>query len=94
MQNDWIIDDFAAIQKELSGNMIKTINGEKMAVDYFDKPIKPITELEILKEAYIQKFGGYPYPLLRGASDEYITEQIKQALETGQEITAPDNADY
>lgn len=44
MQNDWIIDDFAAIQKELCGgdNMIKTINGEKMAVDNFNEPIKPI----------------------------------------------------
>ena len=43
MQNDWIIDDFAAIQKELSGNMIKTDkNGEKIAVDNFNEPIKPI----------------------------------------------------
>lgn len=53
-----------------------------------------MSELEKLQEQYIDKFGGYPYPLLRGAAEDYVIAQIKKALETGQEIEAPDDADY
>lgn len=54
-----------------------------------------MTELEKLQQAYIDKFGGYPNPLLRGASEEYIIAALKKALETGKEIEAEDNdADY
>jgi hypothetical protein len=54
-----------------------------------------MTDLEKLKNAYVEKFGGYPHFLLRGASDEYVAEQLKKALDSGQEITADDpDADY
>ena len=35
---------------------------------------------------YTEKFGGFPYYSLMGASDEYIIELVKKALETGEEI--------
>lgn len=53
-----------------------------------------MSQLETLIEQYIAKFGGYPYPLFRGASDDYIISTLKKALESGKEIEPPDEADY
>lgn len=36
--------------------------------------------------AYVEKFGGWPGFLMMGASDEYIIESVKRAIETGREI--------
>ena len=54
-----------------------------------------MSELELLKQAYIEKFGGYPHFLLRGADESYIIAELKKALSTGKEIEAPDpDSDY
>ena len=46
-------------------------------------------------DAYIEKFGGSPYFLILGASDETIINAVVSALETGEEIQAGDiNTDY
>lgn len=44
--------------------------------------------VETLVKKYIQKFGGFPYYLFMGASDESIKEAILESLKTGKEITA------
>lgn len=44
--------------------------------------------IEILVKKYIQKFGGFPYYLFMGASDESIKEAILESLKIGKEITA------
>lgn len=41
-------------------------------------------------EKYSDKFGGFPYFLFLGASDELIIESVEKALATGNEIE-PDN---
>lgn len=52
--------------------------------------------LEEAMNSYIIRFGGFPYFLFQGVSDEQmIIKAIENALETGEEINAlvPD-ADY
>ena len=53
-----------------------------------------MTQLEQLKQEYIAKFGGYPYPLFRGASDDHIIAELKKALAAGKEVEPPDESDY
>ena len=54
-----------------------------------------MSEVEKVKQAYINRFGGYPSFLLMGASDEYIIEKLSECLETGKELEPEDpEADY
>ena len=53
-----------------------------------------MTDIEKVKADYIAKFGGYPSFLLRGASDEYVIEQLTKAIKSGKELEAPDDSDY
>lgn len=43
--------------------------------------------------AYKERFGGFPYFLMMGASEEKIVEKVMKALESGEEIEA-ENDDY
>lgn len=45
-------------------------------------------------QAYIDKFGGFPYFLMMGASDEHVIEQVQKSLKSGQEIKSNDNNIY
>ena len=51
-----------------------------------------------VKEAiklYTDKFGGFPYFLFMGASEDIIINKIMKALKTGKTITAEDvDIDY
>lgn len=38
-------------------------------------------------EAYTERFGGFPYFLMMGATDEYLVRKVEEALATGQEIS-------
>lgn len=52
------------------------------------------TEKQTKEEAineYTKKFGGFPYFLFMGASDEVIVKAIQEALKTGNAITAEEN---
>jgi hypothetical protein len=49
-------------------------------------------KVEEVKQAYIERFGGYPSFLLMGADDDYIIEKLSKCLETGQELE-PENED-
>lgn len=42
--------------------------------------------VDTLIEMYIEKFGGYPYFILMGADDDYVSELIEKALKDGKEI--------
>lgn len=48
--------------------------------------------LDEVKNAYIDKFGGYPSFLLMGADDDEIKAALEKCLETGEELQ-PDNED-
>lgn len=37
-------------------------------------------------EAYTDKFGGFPYFLMMGASDEAVITAVEKALKSGEEI--------
>ena len=37
-------------------------------------------------EAYTEKFGGFPYFLIMGVSDEVLVREVKKALKSGKEI--------
>ena len=52
-----------------------------------------MSDLEKVKQQYIDKFGGYPAFLLMGASDDYIIEALSKAIASGQELTAADDED-
>lgn len=43
-------------------------------------------------DLYVEKYGGFPYFMFMGASDETIIETVQKALETGEEI-AVDHVD-
>lgn len=36
--------------------------------------------------AYTEKFGGFPYFLMMGASDEAVIAAVEKALKSGKEI--------
>lgn len=50
--------------------------------------------LEEVKQAYIDKFGGYPSFLLMGADDETIIELLTECLESGKELGAEPDIVY
>ena len=53
-----------------------------------------MTKNEAIKK-YIEKFGGFPYFLFLGASDEEIISSVTEALESGLEIKVQNkDADY
>lgn len=37
-------------------------------------------------DLYVDKYGGFPYFMFMGASDEAIIEAVKKALDSGEEI--------
>lgn len=39
-------------------------------------------------EKYVDRFGGFPYFLFMGASDENVTEAVERALMEGNPIRA------
>jgi hypothetical protein len=45
-------------------------------------------------EAYTKKFGGFPYFLMMGASDETLVREVEKALESGEEIEPEEGAVY
>ena len=53
-----------------------------------------MTDLEKLKNQYIDMFGGYPSFLLSGASDDFVVDALRKAIDSGQELTVDDDADY
>ena len=49
---------------------------------------------ELIKE-YEKQFGGFPYYLFLGASDEFVISSIEEALQEGKEISNSDiNKDF
>ena len=53
-----------------------------------------MSELEKVKQQYIDKFGGYPAFLLMDADDDFIIESLSKAIASGKELTVDDDADY
>lgn len=49
--------------------------------------------VEEAKQAYIEKFGGYPAFLLMGADDEFIIDVLTRCVESGKELEAEDPDD-
>lgn len=49
---------------------------------------------EEVLNAYIEKFGGFPYFLLMGASDQEIINALEPCLKTGKEYTVHDTNNY
>ncbi|MBE6152724.1 MAG: hypothetical protein E7166_00660 [Firmicutes bacterium] len=48
-----------------------------------------------LIDEYVKKFGGFPHYLFMGADEEIIIQTIKNALNSGKEIsTSESNIDY
>lgn len=45
-------------------------------------------------EAYTERFGGFPYFLFMGASDDYVTEAVERALREDEPIRAPEDRVY
>lgn len=46
-------------------------------------------DVEKVMDEYEEMFGGIPYFLLMGASDEYIIEKLSECIKTGKKLTAP-----
>ena len=44
--------------------------------------------------AYTKIFGGFPYFLFMGESEGEIVAAVEEALRTGEEIQAEEEADY
>ena len=44
--------------------------------------------------AYTEKFGGFPYFLMMGASDEAVIKAVKKALKSGKEIEPEEGRVY
>ena len=38
------------------------------------------------RDAYISKYGGFPFELVPDASDDYIIELVEEAMKKGKEI--------
>lgn len=43
--------------------------------------------------AYMERFGGFPFMSARGFPDEVVIDMVKKALDTGEEISFEFNAD-
>ena len=54
-----------------------------------DKEIN-MSKVDDVIEKYEEKFGGVPYFLIMGASDEYIIEALSKCIETGKELKPDD----
>ena len=52
-----------------------------------------MTREEAIK-AYEDKFGGFPYFLMMGTSDEMLVREVEKALESGEEIEPEEGAVY
>lgn len=52
-----------------------------------------MTKEEAIK-AYTERFGGFPYYLFMGASDEYIIWEVRRALRRNKEIEPRDGNVY
>lgn len=50
--------------------------------------------VEEVKQAYIDKFGGYPSFLLMGADDRTIIELLSDCIERGEELEAEEDLVY
>ena len=44
--------------------------------------------------AYVERFGGFPYFLFMGAEEDVIIDAVVNALETDREIEAEDGVVY
>lgn len=44
--------------------------------------------------AYIERFGGFPYYLFMGADEDYIISKVVKSLETDREIEVEDGVVY
>ena len=44
--------------------------------------------------AYVERFGGFPYFLFMGAEEDVIIDAVVKALETDREIEAEDGVVY
>ena len=44
--------------------------------------------------AYIERFGGFPYFIFMGAEEDVIIDAVVKALETDREIEAEDGVVY
>lgn len=45
-------------------------------------------------EKYADRFGGFPYFLFMGASDENVAEAVERALKEDEPIRAPEGRVY
>lgn len=45
-------------------------------------------------EAYADEFGGFPYFLFMGASDEYVVERVEEALRDGEPVRPEEGRVY
>ena len=45
-------------------------------------------------EAYTEKFGGFPYFLMMGASDKAVVAAVEKALKLGEEIEPEEDRIY
>ena len=54
-----------------------------------------MTRIEAVN-AYIERFGYFPFMFMRGVPDEVVIELIQKALDTGEEIVihTEENSDY
>ena len=52
-----------------------------------------MTREEAIK-AYTEKFGGFPYFLMMGTSDEAVITAVKKALKSGEEIEPEEGMVY
>lgn len=56
--------------------------------------MKSESEVERVKRLYEEMFGGYPYFLLMGATDETIVRKLSECLKTGKELEPEEGRDY
>lgn len=50
---------------------------------------------EQAERAYVERFGGWPSFLMRGASDDKVIFEVRHSLRTGREMEADEpGADY
>lgn len=45
-------------------------------------------------EVYSDRFGGFPYFLFMGASDEHVVERVEEALRTGRPVRPEEGRVY
>lgn len=45
-------------------------------------------------DKYVERFGGYPYFVMMGASNEYIIQSVAESIRTGEEIRPEEGMIY